>query len=190
MNAIDPSKSALLVMDLQTAVLPRLGAQAGPLLERTQVLLAAARAAHLPVIYIVVGFRPGYPELNQRNTTFVALAKTGALQTLTPGDDIAPEVAPQPGDPIVQKHRVGAFMGTDLDMILRAKGVETLIVAGIATSGVVLSTVRHAADADYQIVVVEDCCADADEEVHRVLTQKVFARHTVATHREVATALA
>jgi len=186
---IDKAKSALLVMDFQTAVLPRLGDKAGPIVEHAAALLAAVRGAGIPVIHIVVGFRPGYPELNPRNTTFAALAKMGILQTLTPGEDILPALAPREAEPVVQKHRVGAFTGTELDMILRAKGVETLIIAGIATSGVVLSTVRHAADADYQIVIVEDCCADADEEVHRVLTQKVFARHTVVSHREVAAAL-
>jgi nicotinamidase-related amidase len=71
---------------------------------------------------------------------------------------------------------VSAFAGTDLDMILRANGIETLVLAGIATSGVVLSTLRHAADADYKVVVAEDCCADRDPEVHRVLTEKVFPR--------------
>jgi nicotinamidase-related amidase len=66
-------------------------------------------------------------------------------------------------------------------MILRANGIATLVLAGIATSGVVLSTVRHAADADYKIIVVEDCCADRVAEVHRVLCEKVFARMTSVT---------
>jgi nicotinamidase-related amidase len=87
-------------------------------------------------------------------------------------------LAPQAGDVLVAKGRVGAFSTTDLETILRAKGITTLVLMGIATSGVVLSTVRWAADADYELVVVEDCCADADEEVHRVLTQKVFPRQT------------
>jgi nicotinamidase-related amidase len=75
-------------------------------------------------------------------------------------------------------------------MILRAKGIDTLVLAGIATSGVVLSTVRHAADADYGLLVVEDACADRDDEVHRVLTGKVFPRQaTVTTTAEVVAAL-
>ena len=61
-------------------------------------------------------------------------------------------------------------------MILRAKGIEHLLLAGIATSGVVLSTTRHAADADYRITIVRDCCSDRDEEVHRVLMDKIFPR--------------
>jgi nicotinamidase-related amidase len=59
-------------------------------------------------------------------------------------------------------------------MILRAKGVDTLVLFGIATSGVVLTTVRHAFDLDYRLIVLKDACADLDPEVHRVLTEKVF----------------
>jgi nicotinamidase-related amidase len=86
---------------------------------------------------------------------------------------------------------VSAFAGTDLDMILRANGIDTLVLSGIATYGVVLSTLCPAADADYRIVVVEDCCADFDGEVHRVLTEKVFPRQaTVTKSNEVFAALA
>ena len=85
-----------------------------------------------------------------------------------------PAVAPAPGDILVTKHRVSAFAGTDLEMILRAHGIDTLILFGIATSGVVLSTVRHAADADYRLIVVKDCCADRDPDVHRCLVDTVF----------------
>jgi nicotinamidase-related amidase len=91
-------------------------------------------------------------------------------------------VAPQPGEVIVTKRRVGAFATTDLETVLRAKQIAHLVLMGIATSGVVLSTVRWAADADYELTMVADGCADADDEVHRVLTQKVFPRQaTVIT---------
>ena len=74
------------------------------------------------------------------------------------------------------KRRVSGFTGSDLDVVLRALGAGTLVLTGIATSGVVLSTLRQAADLDYQLVVLADACLDADPEVHRVLTEKVFAR--------------
>lgn len=176
MPAFDPKHTALLVMDFQAGIVSRFPDAAGGLLERTAKLVAAARAAGAPVIYIVVGFRPGYPELDARNATFAGIAQSGLMQTTTPGSDIDPRVAPAAGEVVVMKHRVGPFLGTDLDQVLRAKRVETLVLTGIATSGVVLSTVRFGADADYRLVVVEDCCADADAEVHRVLTQKVFPR--------------
>jgi nicotinamidase-related amidase len=94
---------------------------------------------------------------------------------------VHPVLAPTPGDVVITKHRVSAFAGTDLEMVLRANGIDTLVLTGIATSGVVLSTIRHAADADYRLIVVADCCSDPDPEVHRVLVEKVFARPAMVT---------
>ena len=92
---------------------------------------------------------------------------------------------------VVGKHRVNALYGTDLDMTLRANDIHTLVILGYATSGVVLSTVRYAADLDYQLVVVEDCCSDQDPEVHDFLTQRIFLRQAdVVTSQEVIKALA
>jgi nicotinamidase-related amidase len=188
MIAIDPTRTALLAMDLQTEVLARLGERGAPLLERAARVIAAARQARLPVIYVVVGFRPGYPELSPRSPLYELVAKTGRLGLGTPGAEIAAAVRPEEGDVVVVKRRVSAFAGTDLEMILRAKGIDTLVLLGIATGGVILSTVRHGADADYRLVVVKDCCADADEEVHRVLTEKVLARQATVVAAEEATA--
>jgi len=171
----DPARTALLVMDYQTdivAMLPEV--QRGPLLERAGALLAAARKARLKVIYVVVAFREGYPEVSPRNKRFTTLKASGRLLAGSPGAEVHPAVAPAPGDPVVVKCRVGAFSNTPLEAILRAQGLTTLVLAGIATSGVVLSTVRWAADMDYHLLVVADACADRDEEVHRVLTEKVF----------------
>jgi isochorismate hydrolase len=87
---------------------------------------------------------------------------------------------------LVRKTRVGAFSTTDLDRKLRDLGVDTLILAGISTSGVVLSTLRDASDRDYQIVVLTDGCADVDPEVHDVLMRKVFPRQAhIATVAEL-----
>ena len=92
------------------------------------------------------------------------------------GAAIHPALAPEPGDVVVTKRRVSAFAGSDLDVVLRAGGIETLALCGIATSGVVLSTLRQAADLDYGLTVLRDACADRDDEVHRVLLDKVFPR--------------
>jgi nicotinamidase-related amidase len=89
---------------------------------------------------------------------------------------IHPAVKPQGEEPAVSKHRVGAFHGTDLDMILRAHDINTLILLGYATSGVVLSTTRYASDADYRLIIVEDCCADFEASVHDFLCQKIFPK--------------
>lgn len=89
---------------------------------------------------------------------------------------IHPAVAPQAGDVVVTKRRVGAFSGSDLEIVLRSQDVKSLVLTGIATSGVVLSTLRAAADMDFQITVLSDCCADGDAVVHDVLMSRVFPR--------------
>lgn len=179
--SLDPRTSALLVMDFQTAIVDGFAPDKEALLARTAGLLAAARKSGMRVVYVVVGFRAGYPEVSPNNQSFAPIRESGRFAEGSAGTEVHPALAPQQGEVVVTKHRVSSFAGTDLDMILRANAVQTLVLAGIATSGVVLSTVRHAADADYRLVVVEDCCADRDEEVHRVLTGKVFARQTTVT---------
>ncbi|MFM0370512.1 cysteine hydrolase family protein [Paraburkholderia aspalathi] len=178
---IDRTRAALLVMDFQRLVVDGYATDSKQLLSRTAKLLEAARDASIMVIYAVVGFRPGYPEVSERNMTFSAIRSSGRLA----GDDstieIHPAVAPGPADTVVTKHRVSAFAGTDLDMILRANGIDTLLLTGILTSGVVLSTLCDAADADYRLFVVRDCCSDNDAEVHRVLLDKVFPRQAFVT---------
>ncbi len=188
--SLDPKTSALLVMDFQTAVVEMIATDKDALLSRTSKLVGAGRGAGMRVIYVVVGFRAGYPEVSPRNQSFGSVRESGRFTAGSAGTEVHPAVAPKPGEVVVTKHRVSAFAGTDLDMILRANVIETLVLAGIATSGVVLSTLRHAADADYKPVVVEDCCADRDPEVHRVLMEKVFPRQgTVTTAEAVAGAL-
>jgi nicotinamidase-related amidase len=188
---LDPRRTALLVMDFQRTIVERIASDPAALLDRTARLLAAARAAGVRVIFVGVGFREGYPEVSARNQSFATIRTTGAFLSSAAGSEIHPAVAPAEGEVVVTKHRVSAFAGTDLDMILRANDVDTLVLAGIATSGVVLSTTRHAADADYRLVIVRDCCADADDDVHRVLLEKVFPRQaTVMTAEALMKSLA
>jgi len=167
--------TVLLVMDVQRGIVERFADDPG-YLERLGAAIAAARGAGVPVVYVTIGFRPGHPEISARNLTFSALAAAGRFAEGDPAADIHPAVAPGPGDLVVTKRRVSAFTGSDLDVVLRGLGAGTLVLTGIATSGVVLSTLRQAADLDYQLVVLADACLDADPEVHRVLTEKVFPR--------------
>jgi nicotinamidase-related amidase len=187
---LDPRTSALLVMDFQTAIVEMVRVDQA-LLARTASLIEVARKGEMRVIYVVVGFRVGYPDFSPRNKNLASVRASGRFVEGAAGSEVHAAVAPKPGDVTVTKHRVSAFAGTDLEMILRANAIETLVLVGIATSGVVLSTVRHAADADYRLVVVADCCSDGDQEVHRVLTEKVFLRQaTVTTAEAVIGALA
>ena len=117
----------------------------------------------MQVIHVRVGFRPNLPEISARNVLFSAVKNSEKHRQIFEGPEgeIHPAVAPEGNDIVVVKHRVSAFTGTDLDMILRANDIDTLILYGIATSGVVLATLLEAVDADYRSFVIGDCCETA-----------------------------
>ncbi|MGA7244715.1 MAG: isochorismatase family cysteine hydrolase [Terracidiphilus sp.] len=175
---LDLKRTALLSMDLQNTVVSTYTKDDSEFLPRIATLLKATRERDLRVIHVMVGFRPGLPEVSPRNQLFGAIKNSARWQQIFqgPAGAIHSDVAPQADEVVITKHRVSAFAGTDLDMILRANEIETLILLGIATSGVVLSTLQHASDADYRIFVVKDCCTDQDPEVHGCLTEKFFPR--------------
>ena len=156
---------ALLVMDMQGGIVTRY-VQGEDFFTSVHTALDAARAASIPVIYVTVGFRPGSPEISPRNKIFAATKQRQSSSSVPMNImEIHPAIAPQPTDIVVTKRRVSAFSGSDLEVVLRAQDISHLVLCGIATSGVVLSTLREAADKDYQLTVLADCCVDGDEEV-------------------------
>jgi nicotinamidase-related amidase len=175
-------RSALLVMDMQNGILGRIDPD-GTVLGSAVTAAAAARDAGVPVVFVRVAFRPGYPEVSGHNRAFSTLRDTmGTAMTLhAEQTQVHADLAPRPDEPVVVKKRVSAFAGSDLDMVLRALGVGHLVLTGVATGGVVLSTVREAADRDFRLTVLADACADADPEVHRALVDKVFPRQAEVT---------
>ncbi|NLU73839.1 cysteine hydrolase [Streptomyces sp. HNM0575] len=178
------AKSALLVMDVQQGIVDRIGGDGdGGYLGGLRRATDAARRSGIQVIHVVIGFRAGHPEVSPRNASFSAIARSGGggFAEGDPGAEIHPDVAPVAGDIVVTKKRVSAFAGSDLDVVLRAGGIDGLVLTGIATSGVVLSTLRQAADLDFALTVLADGCLDGDEEVHRVLTERVFPRQAEVT---------
>lgn len=183
---IDPARTAVLSMDMQNGIVAAYAAGDPGFIPRAAEVLRRCRAAGLPVIHIQVGFRPGFPEISPRNPLFSAIRSSERHQQLFQGNNSAIHSAlgPEDGDIVVTKHRVGAFAGTDLEMILRARDIETLVLFGIATSGVVLSTLLDACDSDYRLFVLRDCCADQDPEVHACLLDKIFPRRGTVTTAE------
>lgn len=165
------SNTALLVMDVQPGIVDRL-ADKDAFLERASHTVATAKEQGIVVIYMVVGFRPGFPEVSPHNESFSKLATTSSEYLVNP----RPALKLEAGDIVVLKRRISAFSGSDLEILLRAKDINHLMLSGIATSGVVLSTLREAADKDYHLTVLSDLCADSDSEVHEVLLNKVFPR--------------
>jgi nicotinamidase-related amidase len=173
---IDPSKTALLIMDYQNGALAMVP-------NPEQLLAGAQRAIDLirsrggTIGYVRVGFvdasEIGGTMGNLVGGVDSALEHFHADHANT---QIQTDIAPEEGDIVVRKTRVGPFGSTDLHEQLQTRGIDTLVLAGISTSGVVLSTVRDAHDKDYRLIVLADLCADRDAEVHEVLTSKVFPR--------------
>ncbi len=177
-NHIDPSRTALLVMDYQNGIVARV--QNGErLVEQAVELIASFRDRGGTVAFVRVAFADG--ELDNAPPSSgmarnVRPAGRAAMPADSPNTQIADAITPQDGDIVVRKQRVGAFSTTDLDEQLRARGIDTLLLAGISTSGCVHSTVLDAFDRDYRVLVLADACADPDPEVHRFLLERVFTK--------------
>ncbi len=170
---IEPSKTALLIMDYQNEILRR-APNPEDLLAGARKTIDLIRSHDGTIGYIRVGFANASEiggAMGKRVGGGAALEHFHADHENT---QIHPDVAPEEGDIVVRKTRVGPFGSTDLHEQLQARGIDTLVLAGISTSGVVLSTVRDAHDRDYRLIVLADLCADRDPEVHQVLTDKVF----------------
>jgi len=165
---INRSKAAVIIMDYQIRILDSLPKERLPeLLKRANIVLAKARQKGVPVIYVEVIRGERTPEM-----------------------EIHSDIKPKAGETVLTKRRVGPFSTTNLDEILKKQGIDTLVLMGVSTSGCVLSTVRWAYDIDYQLIVLSDCCADRDDEVQRVLMEKIFTRMTkVITSQEFIEAL-
>ena len=179
MSEFRAANSALMLMDFQNAIVGMVGEAAPALLERAQKARAAAKASGMAVMHVRVAFTEAdYAAIPDRNKSFSALGKSRFITDGGEAAAIHPALAPAPDEEVFTKKRVGAFSTTNLSARLKARGIDTLFLAGIATSGVVLSTLRDAADGDYRLFVLSDVCADQDAEVHRVLLEKVFPRQS------------
>ena len=188
---LDKSKTALLIADFYADIMGTIPhAVERKVVEKTQALQKAAREAGILICYSATVFRPGYVEISDRNKTFSQRKASGQPAVSDPMLVIHPDVKPIEGEVVVGKHRVNALHGTDLDQVLRANDIHNLVLLGYATRGVVLSTTRYAADLDYRLYIVEDCCADQQPDVHDFLTQRIFPRQADAvTSEDVSRAL-
>jgi len=179
---LERGHTAVLIADFYADIMNTLPhATERSVVEKAAAVQAAAREACVMVCYCATVFRPGYPEIGQRNKTFSQRKFSGQTSVPDPMDVIHPLVRPIEGEVVVGKHRVNALYGTGLDVVLRANDIRDLVIFGYATSGVVLSTVRYGADLDYNLIVIEDCCSDSDVDVHKFLTQRIFPRQSEVT---------
>jgi nicotinamidase-related amidase len=174
---LDPKKTAVLSLDIQEGLFGFHPA-AKSILPNAALVIEAARKGGFSIYHVGIGFEPGYPEISFTNKRFMTVKEKGLFIKGSESTNIDASIF-KPGDTVIYKHRVGAFAGNALQMILRSRGIENLVLFGISTSGIVLSTVRLASDLDFQCYVVKDACFDPDPEVHKVLTEKVFAAQAI-----------
>ena len=153
---IDHDRTVVLIMDFQQRIIDTVASEPENVVKQASQVLQGARNAGIPVIYVV--------------------HRGGAFAEYAPDVELHQGVLPAPGEMVITKIRPGPFSTTNLDVTLREMGRDTLVVMGVATSGCVLSCVRWAVDVNYRFIVVADACSDADPEVHRVLTEKVYPR--------------
>lgn len=191
----DPSTTALLMIDMQRDFDEPKGF--GEMLGNDVSLvrrciapclrvLTAARQAGLFVIHTREGHRPDLSDclpakLTRGGKTFIGEA--GPMGRILVrgeyGHDIIPELYPIDGEPIIDKPGKGAFFDTDLGLILRTRGIQSLIVCGVTTEVCVQTTAREANDRGFEVLVPEDCCASYFPEFHRVTLEMIQAQGAI-----------
>ncbi|MDR3398178.1 MAG: cysteine hydrolase [Pandoraea sp.] len=171
---LSPEKTALLVMHYQTDIMALFPSVAPTLLSNTRRLCDAARAKGVSVYFAKIHFSPGYPEVSPLNRNGQGIKQLG----LFVDDRISPELGQQANEPLIMAHRASVFFGTDLQVRLSAQGVDTLLMVGIASTGVMLSSIAYASDADFRLFTVKDCCYDPDQVVHDHLFSTAFDSRT------------
>ena len=180
LSTFDPRTTAFLTLDIQTALVGFYAGQAADFLSTVTSLLAFARNLKATVIHVKVGFRPGFPEVSERNRLFSSLTRNpDYVKLVNSGSfNLHPALDLRGDEPVITKTRISAFEGTDLKILLRSKDIDTLVLFGIITSGVVLSTALEAMDQDYRVLIVRDTCVDSDPELHGCLLDRLLAKRT------------
>jgi nicotinamidase-related amidase len=175
---INPAKTALLVQDLQNGILGHVP-EGEQLIAGVKHTIELLRSHGVTIGYVRVGFADGDLD-NVPATSGMAKRVGAAAGTAFHADayatQIHEDIAPQQGDIVVRKTRIGPFGSTDLHEQLQARGIDTLTITGIATSGVVISTVRDAYDRDYRLIVLSDQTADSEPDVQEFLVTRLIPK--------------
>ncbi|MFC1905684.1 cysteine hydrolase family protein [Chloroflexota bacterium] len=188
---INIKSSALLVMDCQINILNFLApSDKNRVLSNLANVLKAARKSRMLIIYVVIAYRKGYPEVSVNNIHSSQSKNSGRLQAGAADTEICPEIIPLPEEIIVTKKRISAFTGSDLEVVLRSNKIDYLVLTGVSTLGVVESTARFAVDMDYRLYILADCCADRVPEANDITMTWVLPRiSTVCTSGDFISAI-
>jgi len=194
--ALSTEVAALVIIDMQRDFLQPGGfgsalgndvSQLAKVVEPTQRLLAAARDADLLIVHTREGHRPDLADLapakHRRGKASLRIGDRGPMGRILvrgePGHEIVPELEPLPGEPVVDKPGKGSFYATDLELILRSRGIEQLIICGVTTEVCVNTTAREANDRGYECLVVSDCTGSYFPEFHIQALEMIQAQSGV-----------
>ena len=195
---ITPSRTAVIAVHMQHDIVDVDGAFGGffaaqaaerDVIGQVGQLLEAARRSGATAVYTRVAWQPGYPDL-VANSPLLAMTKQS--QCLVEGSakaEIVPQLSPQDGDVVVTHQRVGGFSASQLDGILRSRGVDTVLFAGVATNASVEGTARQASDLGYRTIIVADACSAADQGSHDASIASLGLLGEITTTAEAVEAL-
>ena len=195
---LDPRSTAVLVVHCQGDVVNADGAFAGHfyqqvvernVLDRIAALTDAVRDAGGTIVYTRVAWQPDYSDLQANSPILRFVAQSGCLKDGTRLAEIVEPLTPHDGDVVITHQRVGGFTGSGLDDVLRDRGIQTLVFAGVATNFSVESTARHAGDLGYHVVIVDDACAAASLEAHAASLESLGLLADIVTVDDVLAAL-
>ncbi|MBI2998739.1 MAG: cysteine hydrolase [Deltaproteobacteria bacterium] len=180
---LDSAKTAVLSMDIQKAPVRRSSMfRERNVGQAAKSVLEAARKAGILVIHVVIDYQPAFfsPKnkfLQKIRIPILSAPDADVAELL----EIVDDVKPVGDEPVIRKPRMNPFYGTALESMLRSRDIDTVVLMGVATEFVVEAAARHAADADYRVIVLEDCCAAFSDEAHRVSLHIMDHLATLAT---------
>jgi nicotinamidase-related amidase len=195
---LDPRTTAVVAVHCQGDVVGPTGAFADffhqqvserRVIDQIAALIAAAREAGAPVVYTRVAWKPDFSDLAVNSPLLGIVAQSRCLKEGSELAEIVEPLKPHDDDIVLTHQRIGAFAGTDLDTILRGKGITTLLFAGVATNASVEGTARVASDLGYRVVIVEDACSAANPEAHEASINSLGLLAEIATVDDIRTAL-
>lgn len=195
---LNPSRTAVIAVHMQHDIISADGAFGGffaaqaaerDVIGQVGKLLEAARRSGATAVYTRVAWQPGYPDLVANSPLLGIVAQSQCLVEGSAKTEIVPELSPQDGDVIVTHQRVGGFSASQLDVILRSRGVDTVLFAGVATNASVESTARQASDLGHRTIIVADACSAADPAAHAASVASLGLLGEITTTAEAVQAL-
>lgn len=178
---ITPEQTAVVVIHLQHDIVGADGAFAGffraqieerDVFARIRQLTDAAHAAGAPVVWARVAWQPDYADLHANSALLQAVTQTQCLKEGSPGAELVAEADVRDGDIIHTHQRIGGLT-PELEQQLRDRGVQTVLMCGVATNASVESTARQISDAGFAIAVVDEACSAATPEAHRAAMESL-----------------